>query len=301
MAKNSTSNATSASNTSSDSKSAATTVASSATTPTSQTAKVASPATITKTNSTAPTILNKGIKSTDGVSSQKVVIQQSTTNASGQGIVKLGANSQIRAVNTAGKGVQYVRVVPASGTGATTKVVVANGRQGPIIVQRKLVQSSQTLSGIQKTPTIVKSQFVTKKLEVTAVTSPTNTITARTIRKEAVTSTNSGNSGNSSAANVTNKPIVLNSGVASASTKDTKTYSTIKSEPTSPTSSIKSPHKVIYRSYKLGEDQKSTTLSNNNNQQQTTTLYSNLKLPSPEPAEGINSHPCVFCSIILKK
>lgn len=56
-------------------------------------------------------------------------------------------------------------------------------------------------------------------------------------------------------------------------------------EITSPKSSsaTSSPQKVIYRTYKLSEDQKPKSPSDS---QQSQTLYSNLKYPSPEPIDG---------------
>lgn len=218
-------------------------------------------------NNQAPTILNKGVKTVDG---QKVVLQ-SSSGANAQSIVKLSPSSQIRAVNVTGKGVQYVRVLTSGGSASSgngaTKMSVSNGRQTPMIVQRKIVPTTSSLGGTQKSvaTSIVKTpQFVTKKLEVMPLNTA-NTIASRSIKKEAGDSTN--------------KPIVLNSSLA-ASSSESRSSSFAKSEPTSPT---QMQQKVIYRSYKLDDEQKSNL---SNSQQQTTTLYSNLKLPSPEPAEG---------------
>lgn len=242
-----------------------------------------------------PTILNKGIKS-ETTPTQKVLIQSASSGtpsansglikskpivASAQNIVKLAPNSQLRAVNVAGKGVQYVRVLTSANATAQSitaaKVSVANGRQAPMVVQRKLVP--QTGQQAITTSTGKPQHFVTKKLEVTPVTQAADSaIQMRPIKKEANTS----------------KPLILNSenimntsseskSNTSAGSLDNKSANSKSFALSSPTSSPSaSPQKVIYRSYKLGDEPKCKSPVN----QQATTLYSNLKLPSPEPLNG---------------
>lgn len=245
-----------------------------------------------------PTILNKGIKS-EVTQTQKVLIQSSSSGtaslnsglikskpivASAQNIVKLTPNTQLRAVHVAGKGVQYVRVLTSANAAAQSitaaKVSVANGRQAPMVVQRKLVSQS----GQQAITSTGKPQhFVTKKLEVTPVPQTADSaIQMRPVKKELNTS----------------KPLILNSeNILNTSTEsksntssnslDNKSTNSKSYTINSPTSSpASSPQKVIYRSYKLGDEPKCKSPVN----QQTTTLYSNLKLPSPEPLNGKQNH-----------
>lgn len=170
----------------------------------------------------------------------------------------------------AGKGVQYVRVLNSIGSGgagtqtvSTAKVAIANGRQS-MIVQRKVLPAT----GISST--IKTQQFITKKLEVTPIEQVTNPIPTRAIKKDGTES----------------KPLLLNAQPHKYMSGDSKGASTstikvesskLRSPPTSPT---QTGQKVVYRTYKLGDEQKPKSPP------QTTTLYSNLKLPSPEPLEG---------------
>lgn len=249
-----------------------------------------------------PTILNKSLKPT--AQPQKIVIQSSSTAGISakpkvapvptHNVVKLGQSTQLRAVNVAGKGVQYVRVF-SSNAGSTAnsttaaKVTTANGRQTPMYV-RKVVPPSQVqptnqqrLSNAQNT-----SQFVTK-LEVTPVATTGGGLQAKSFKKDPVSAGQSKGAPvllNTSGSKVnilndarTGAAIKMHSGSYEI-TPGSRNYA-LKSPATSPTAS---PQKVIYRSYKLSEEQKPK--SPNNQQPQSTTLYSNLKLPSPEPLEG---------------
>lgn len=249
-----------------------------------------------------PTILNKSLKPT--TQPQKIVIQSSSTAGISakpkvapvptHNVVKLGQSTQLRAVNVAGKGVQYVRVF-SSNAGSTAnsttaaKVTTANGRQTPMYV-RKVVPPSQVqptnqqrLSNAQNT-----SQFVTK-LEVTPIATTGGGLQAKSFKKDPVSAgqskgapvllNTSGSKVNISNDARTGAAIKMHSGSYEI-TPGSRNYA-LKSPTTSPTAS---PQKVIYRSYKLSEEQKPK--SPNNQQQLSTTLYSNLKLPSPEPLEG---------------
>lgn len=264
----------------------------------SSTIKVSTPAAQKSAN--APIILNKGAAKSDVAPPQKVIIQSTAgssqaktkavlgTTPVSQNIVKLAPNAQLRALNVAGKGVQYVRVLnsisgASTPTVSTTKVTMANGRQAPVIVQRKVLPQSsavnQTIS-----PAVKTQQFITKKLEVTPIEPVTNPIPTRAIKKDGIES----------------KPLLLNTAPHKFASSDAKSVTTatikvesskLRSPPTSPTQSNQ---KVVYRSYKLDDEQKPKSTTN-----QTTTLYSNLKLPSPEPIEGKSFFPMHFNSILI--
>lgn len=151
---------------------------------TSQSSASLTSSTTTTQSKNAPTILNKTLKPLQ--SSGKILIQSSTSSSNAQtvgetikststtiastsspNVVKLPTNSQLRAVNVGGKGVQYVRVL--------NSVTLSNGsRQQPVFVQRKIVpqtQATDTSVGGNKS-----TQFITKKLEVTPISSTANTI-----------------------------------------------------------------------------------------------------------------------------
>lgn len=249
-----------------------------------------------------PTILNKGLKP---IQSQKILIQ-STNNSNNSGntntvsnvdtksakltgtqnVVKIPQNSQLRAVNVAGRGLQYVRVlnsVASSGSTASTtnakQLNVTNGgRPQSVFVQRKIVPPQQQV--VASNATSKQQQFITKKLEVTPIASNTNA--NRIVKKETINQTTNPPKPaavllNNTQKNILNTPIDIKPIPSSQNQSFEITAS--KNEPSSPSNS---PQKVIYRSYKLSEEKESKSPE----PQYSTLLYSTLKLPSPEPMEG---------------
>lgn len=124
------------------------------------------------------TIVNKNLKTLP--QSAKIIIQPSsstsgvsnTTNNNGQSIdansnkttnvVKIPHATQLRAVNVAGKGLQYVRVLNPG---------ASNNGSRPVVLQRST--SSSTTPSTSSTTNQKPAQFITKKLEVTPLANQT--------------------------------------------------------------------------------------------------------------------------------
>lgn len=256
-----------------------------------------------------PTILNKGVKSWQ---SQKILLHSKsgtsnsttvTTTAAmisaptevktaktiGQNVVKLSQNSQLRAVNVAGKGLQYVRVLnssssttsPAS-TPASTNVVkqpVTNGgRQQPVFVQRKILPQTQA-SASGDSALASKPQFITKKLEVTPLASTTAAVANRIAIARPKPNPNPPPQTKSTAIllNNTQKP-VMNTPIdikpALGQSQSFEITTVPKTEQLSPTQKA-----ATIRSIR---DKRSSSPDPNSS----TLYYSTLKLPSPESTEG---------------
>lgn len=279
-------------------------------------ATVAGTATIASVNAAKgpPTILNKGVKSWQ---SQKILLQSksgtsnnttattssTTTTAAaattlsaptevkmakpiGQNVVKISQTSHLRAVNVAGKGLQYVRVLNSSGSGSSpaiasssTTVVrqsVTNGRQQPVFVQRKILPNTQASTSGESSVT-PKPQFITKKLEVTPVASTTAPVANRIAIARSKPNPPTLSKSTAILLNNTQKPVVntpIDIKPASGHSQSFEITTVPKNEPLSPSQKTASIRTI--------RDKRSSTpdpLSS-------TLYYSTLKLPSPEPAEG---------------
>lgn len=226
-----------------------------------------------------PTILNKGVKP---MQSSKILIQSdssvdsdakskpSTTTS----IVKVaGTNQQVRVVSQGGKGLQYVRVLNAipSGSANSTTAKIVNGRQQPVIVQRKIVPQQGAQIGASGKP----QQFVTKKLEVMPIGSNTKVIKKDPITQTAKTPTTyllNNVQKNIVTSSIDIKPVISNQ-------SDSFEITEVKDEALSSSNATK---KFASRTYSLSTDRKSKSPEPN----QSSLMYSTLKLPSPEPIEG---------------
>lgn len=228
-----------------------------------------------------PTILNKGVKP---IQSSKILIQSDSgadsdaksKTATTTSIVKVaGTNQQVRVVSQGGKGLQYVRVLNAipSGSANSTTAKIVNGRQQPVIVQRKIVPQQGAQLGATGTK---PQQFVTKKLEVMPIGS-----NAKVVKKEPTTQTVK--TPTTYLLNNVQKNIVTSSidiKPVTSNQSDSFEITETKDEPMSPSSA---PKKFASRTYSLSTDRKSKSPEPN----QSSLMYSTLKLPSPEPIEGI--------------
>lgn len=256
-----------------------------------------------------PTILNKGVKSwqsskillhsKSGTSNSSTVTttaamisaptEVKTTKPIGQNVVKLSQNSQVRTVNVAGKGLQYVRVLNSAGsatspasTSSSTNVVkqtVTNGgRQQPVFVQRKILPQPQA-STSGDSAVASKPQFITKKLEVTPLASTTTTVTNRIAIARPKPNPNPTPQTKSTAIllNNTQKP-VMNTPIdikpALGQSQSFEITTVPKTEQLSPTQKAATIRTI--------RDKRSSSPDPNSS----TLYYSTLKLPSPEPSEG---------------
>lgn len=223
-----------------------------------------------------PTILNKGVSKP--ITSSKILIQSDGSvdsdgkpkTANAPSIVKVAGTSQQVRVVSQGKGLQYVRVLNAIPSGSANSKIV-NGRQQPVIVQRKIVPQQGAQLGAGGKP----QQFVTKKLEVMPIGS-----TAKVIKKEPTTQTVK--TPTTYLLNNVQKNIVTSSidiKPVTSTQNDSFEITEVKEEPGSPSSGTK---KFAPRTYSLSTDRKSKSPEPN----QSSLMYSTLKLPSPEPIEG---------------
>lgn len=275
------------------------------------------PATATATGTTTvttvnaakgpPTILNKGVKSWQ---SQKILLQSKSStsnnttvttttamlNAStdaktakpiGQNVVKISQNPQLRAVNVAGKGLQYVRVLNSSGsanspatasssTNVVKQSVTNGGRQQPVFVQRKILPQTQA-STSSESSVALKPQFITKKLEVTPLASTTAAVAnriaiARSKPNPTVQTKSTAILLNNTQKPVVNTPIDVKPASGQSQTFEITTVpKTDQLSPTQKTTTIR----TIREKRSSSPDANSSTL-----------YYSTLKLPSPEPTDG---------------
>lgn len=229
-----------------------------------------------------PTILNKGVKP---IQSSKVLLQSENNvdgetklkSATAPNIVKVaGTGQQVRVLQ--GKGLQYVRVIPSGNANSATTSKIVNGRQQQVIVQRKIVSQQQ---GAQMVAGGKPQQFVTKKLEVMPIAS-----TAKLMKKEPTTQTIktpttyllNNVQKNIVSSSIDIKPVTSNQ-------SDSFEITEMKEEPLSPSGA---PKKFTSRTYSLSTDRKSKSPEPN----QSNLMYSTLKLPSPEPIEGIRRKHC---------
>lgn len=273
-------------------------------------ATAAGTTTITSTNAAKgpPTILNKGVKSWQ---SQKILLQ-SKSNASnnttvttttaivnapaevktakpiGQNVVKISQNSQLRAVNVAGKGLQYVRVLNSSGSANSSAAasssanivkqsVTNGGRQQPVFVQRKILPQTQASTSADS-GVVPKPQFITKKLEVTPLASTTAAVAnriaiARPKPNPAMPTKSTAILLNNTQKPVVNTPIDLKP--ASGHSQSFEITTVPKSESLPPAQKLPIEARTIRDKRSYSPDPNSSTL-----------YYSTLKLPSPEPTEG---------------
>lgn len=251
-----------------------------------------------------PTILNKGVKSWQ---SQKILLQSKSgtsnnttvTTATAMisapaevktakpNVVKISQNSQLRAVNVAGKGLQYVRVLNSSGSATSpataasspnvVKQSVANGgRQQPVFVQRKILPQAQASTSGDSSGTPKQPQFITKKLEVTPLASTTAAVANRIAIARPKPNPTPQTKSTAILLNNTQKPVVntpIDIKPASGHSQSFEITTVPKNEPTSPS------HKAA--TIRTIRDKQSSSPDPNNS----TLYYSTLKLPSPEPTD----------------
>lgn len=219
-----------------------------------------------------PTILNKGVKP---IQSSKILIHDSSMDNDGKSksvtapsIVKVAGISQQVRVVPQGKSMQYVRVLNAipSGSANSGSSKIVNGRQQPVIVQRKIVPQQGSQIGAGGKP----HQFVTKKLEVMPISS-----TTKVIKKEPTTQTIK--TPTTYLLNNVQKNIVTSSIDIKPIQSDSFEITEVKDDPGSPSSK-----KFASRTYSMSTERKSKSPEPN----QSSLMYSTLKLPSPEPIEG---------------
>lgn len=228
-----------------------------------------------------PTILNKGVKPLQS----KVLIQSDSIDSEtkpktmpAHNVLKVTGH-QVRAVNMPGKGLQYVRVLstlPATGNAINSSAtkVVNGGRQPQVLQQRKVLPF--TLQQTAQTGNVVAKQFITRKLEVLPVGSGT-----KIIKKEPILNQNkvpgtfllNNVQKNVISSTIDIKPIASNQ-------SETFEITESKGEPSSPTGSQS---KFVQRTYSSSNERRSKSPDGNHSN----VLYSTLKLPSPEPMDGM--------------
>lgn len=266
--------------------------------------------TVTSVNATKapPTILNKGVKPWESqkllLKSRSTLINNTTVTTTmaptevktakpiGQNVVKISQNSQLRAVNVAGKGLQYVRVlnpVATSSSNASTSSAAAahatnvvkqsvtnGGRQQSVFVQRKILPQTQTsISDSSVTP---KPQFITKKLEVTPLSSTTAALTNRIAIARPKPNPTVPTKSTAILLNNTQKPVVntpIDIKPASGHSQSFEITTVPKNEPSSPSQKVATIRTIRDEKRSSSPDANSSTL-----------YYSTLKLPSPEPTDG---------------
>lgn len=272
-------------------------------------ATTAGTTTIASTNAAKgpPTILNKGVKSWQ---SPKILLQSksNTSNSTtvttttaiinapaevkttkiAHNVVKISQNSQLRAVNVAGKGLQYVRVLNSSGSAnapaaasssanIVKQTVTNGGRQQPVFVQRKILPQTQASTSADS-GVVSKPQFITKKLEVTPLASTTAAVAnriaiARPKPNPAMPTKSTAILLNNTQKPVVNTPIDLKP--ASGHSQSFEITTVPKSEPLPPAQKLPIEARTNRDKRSYSPDPNSSTL-----------YYSTLKLPSPEPTEG---------------
>lgn len=247
------------------------------TAPTTSVAKLAIPSTklvsttsATKVSSSVasePSMAGKSIKTLPQTA--KIIVQPSGSteqgaskpSASGQNVVRLPQTTQLRAVNVAGKGLQYVRVLNPG---------AANSNARPVVLQRSASTSATTA------PT-KPTQFITKKLEVTPLTTNATTIQRFAIKSQQSPTSNQPNK--SSAVLLNNTQVnVLNSSI------DIKTVSLSnnKSYEIAMKNSVKSPNGDQKSIVRNGREEKRSASPDPTQSGQ----YSSIKMSDTDTADG---------------